>query len=244
MNIPEGVLHDKKPYILQGNKILALPDPHVPYHCKKSIDKALAIGKKEKVDTIVLTGDTIDFFPISRFNKSPDNPNLQKELNITVSFLMSIRKQFPKATIYFKIGNHEDRLRKYLNDHPELFSLECLKLENLLKFKELKIRLIESNTVMQVGDFFIAHGHEIQAGGITPAKNMLNKHHSNLIFGHLHRTDEFTYRRFDGSLIKTYSMGCLCNLYPEYWQNNNWNNGCAIIKRTKNNKAEVTNYRF
>lgn len=244
MSIPNGVLQDKKPYVLQGQNILLLSDMHIPYHCKKSIDKALALGKKEKVDTILLNGDTVDFFTISRFNKTPDNPNIQKEINTTVEILQYIRKMFPKAIIYFKIGNHELRLNKYLNDHPELYSLDCLKMDKLFKFDELKIRLIESNTIMQVSDFFISHGHETQAGGLTPARNMLMKQHCNFIFGHLHRSDEFQFRKPDASLIKTYSVGCLCNLYPEYWENNNWNNGCLIIKRTKNGKTEVNNYRF
>lgn len=244
MNIPNGELQNRKPYPLKGNKFLILSDPHIPYHCKKSVDKALAIGKKEKVDTIVLLGDIIDFFPISRFNKSPDNPNLQFELNTTIQILQYIRKMFPKATIYFHWGNHEERLTKYINEHSELFSLDCLKLKVLLKFKELKIYEIDGNTVMRIGNLFLNHGHTTKAGGITPAKNMLNKWHCDIAFGHLHRVDEFHFRKFDGSYINTYSIGCLCALYPEYWSNNNWSNGCMIVKRLKEGKYEANNIRF
>lgn len=97
---------------------------------------------------------------------------------------------------------------------------------------------------MQVGNIFIAHGHEIAAGGITPAKNLLNKWHCNLIFSHLHRPDEYHFRLFDGTYLKTYSTGCLCHLQPKYWSNNNWHNGVCLIKRISKSKTEVNNIRF
>lgn len=242
--LPNSFLKDIKPLALQGNRFLIINDLHIPYHCKKSIEKAIKYGKSKKVDSILLNGDIIDFFPISRFNKSPENPNLQIELNATVQVLQYIRKSFPKATIYYKIGNHEDRLSKYINEHSELFSLDCLKLKSLLKFQELKIRLVDSNTIMRIGSLFIAHGHETKAGGLTPAKNMLNKWHCDIAFGHLHRTDEFHFRKFDGTYIKTYSIGCLCNLYPEYWQNNNWNAGALFVERLKEGKYNAENIRL
>lgn len=242
--LPNSFLKDIKPLPLQGNRFLIMTDAHIPYHNKKSIEKAIQIGKESKVDSILLLGDMIDFFPISRFNKSPKNPDLQYELNATVQFLQYLRNEFPVTTITYKIGNHEDRLTKYINDHGELFSLDCLKLKSLLKFKDLGIRLVESNTIMRIGSLYLAHGHETKAGGITPAKNMLNKWHCDMAFGHLHRTDEYQFRKFDGSLIKTYSIGSLCNLYPDYWQNNNWNNGCAIATRLKEGKYDFENIRF
>ena len=243
-SIPEGVLKDAKPYVLQGQRILILADIHAPYHNKKAIDKALELGKQYKVDTILLMGDIIDFFPISRFNKSPANPNLQHELNTTTSILMHIRKQFPKSTIYMQHGNHEERLEKYINEHTELFGLECLQLKALLKFKELKIIEIDGNTIMRIGNLFLNHGHKINAGGLTPAKNMLNKWHCDLAWGHLHRTDEFHFRKFDGNIISTYSIGCLCALQPDYWANNNWNAGCAIVERGKEGKYKFNNIRL
>lgn len=242
--LPEGVLKNAKPYILQGQNFLIINDLHIPYHCKKSIDKALQIGKQNKVDTILLNGDIIDFFTISRFNKTPDNPNIQNEINTTLQILRYIRKEFPKAIIYYHWGNHEERLTKYINDHSELFSLDCLKLNSLLKFSELNIREIDGNTVMRIGDLFLNHGHTTNASGLTPAKNMLNKWHTDIAFGHLHRTDEFHFRKFDGTYINTYSIGCLCNVFPDYWAQNNWNHGCMIVKRLKDGKYSANNIRF
>jgi predicted phosphodiesterase len=221
-----------------------MTDMHCPYHCKKSIEKAISIGKKNKVDTVLLNGDSIDFHVVSRFRKKPDAPNLKFEIDTTIGVLKYIRKSFPKAKILFKLGNHELRLSHWLQEHPELYSLECLNIESLLQFKELKIEKIEEETIMQAGKLYIAHGSEISCGGVMPARSVMNKYHCNIAFGHLHYYDNWRVKQFDGSDVQAFSIGALCQLNPDYCPNNNWSNGCMVVEISGNGDYRAQNIRF
>jgi hypothetical protein len=47
----------------------------------------------------------------------------------------------------------------------------------------------------------------------------------------------------DSTTIRGYSLGCLCELTPEYLEINEWNHGFAILKRN-GNLVQVSNYKI
>ena len=115
------------------NKFVVISDLHIPYQDEEAIKAFLRFIKQNPVDTVILNGDILDMYDCSSFDKDPDRINsLQEELNLATKFFAKLRKMLPKAEIVFIKGNHEYRLERYLMKHPELFSLEALKLPNLL----------------------------------------------------------------------------------------------------------------
>jgi len=90
-----------------ANDILLLSDIHVPYHNIEALTLALQYGLEHKVNTIILNGDLIDFYAISRFEKDPRKRDLANEVNTCREFLTVLRKLFPTQEIYFKCGNHD-----------------------------------------------------------------------------------------------------------------------------------------
>jgi hypothetical protein len=46
---------------------------------------------------------------------------------------------------------------------------------------------------------------------------------------HFHQTSEHTEPTISGEIITCWSVGCLCNLHPEYMPLNKWNHGFAEI---------------
>lgn len=247
IQIPTGITQDRLPVVLKGvKKALILNDLHIPYHNSDALRCALLHSKRQNIDTIILNGDIIDFYKISRHAKSPSAPNLQYEIDTTIKVLATIRATFPKANIHFLEGNHEDRLKRYLQEHSELHSLDIFKLHNLLKLKDLKIHLINGKRIIKIGKLCIAHGHEICVGGVTPARGALLKNMTNICFGHLHRTDSYLYTNIAGETLQSYSIGALCDLFPDYVStNSNWNHGFAIIRFIdKNGNFVFNNHRI
>jgi predicted phosphodiesterase len=232
--LPVGITQTRTPYILKNvSKVLILNDLHVPYHDAEALNSALRYGKVNSIDAIVLNGDICDFYKISRHQKNPTNPTLQYEIDTTIQVLSYIRKMFPKIKIIYIEGNHEKRLQSYLYDHSELLSLDSFKLENLLKLHSLNIQFIGNKRIVKVGKLCIAHGHEIYVGGVTPARTALIKNMTNVCFGHLHRTDSYSFTTIAGETLQSYSIACLCDLFPDYVSNNsNWNHGFGIVKIT------------
>lgn len=216
---------------LISKKTLLLTDTHFPYQNNEAIKTCLADGKKFAPDTIILNGDIIDFYSLSRFVKDPKQRNLKNEIDITTEFLSTLRNKFPKAKILFKSGNHENRLKNFIYTKSEEFAdLPELSLKSLLHLKDYNIEYVPDDEVIQLGKLSILHGHE--AGNICstyPARSLFMVAKTNAIAGHCHRQSSYVTKTISGETIKTYTQGCLCELAPDYSRYNEWCNGYAII---------------
>lgn len=244
--LPES--HTKKVEVWKlpkaNKKVLLLSDIHIPYHDVEAVKAALDFGKAEGVDTIYLNGDILDFFMLSFHEKNPKNrPGIKQELEMAREFFAYLRQEFPKATIYFKPGNHEYRLERYLYlKAPELLDCEEFKLEVLLKLVEFRIIFISKRIKTYFGDLLVEHGDRIKgSGGINPAKTLFTRYKRHAICGHFHRKSEHMEKVYDGEIVRTFSVACLCELEPEYFEVNNHTHGMAIVEMN-GNKFKVNNY--
>lgn len=215
-NLPDSEEQEWKPYKIPDKckRVLLLSDCHIPYHSIDAITLALDYGKEKKVDTIVLNGDILDFYQLSRFEKDPRKRSLAYELDACKSFLKTLRELFPLAMIIYKCGNHEVRLQKYLMiKAPELLGVQEFELQYLLKFKEFGVTWVDDKVVMKLKRLNIIHGHEFNVGFIAPvniARGLFLKANACAIQGHNHATSENTVTTLDGDMITTWSTGCLC----------------------------------
>ena len=227
-----------------NKKVLLLSDIHIPYHDVEAIKVALNEGKQLGIDTIYLNGDILDFFMLSFHEKNPKNrPSLRNEIDMAREFFAYLRQEFPKATIYFKPGNHEYRLERYLYiKAPELLDCEEFKLEILLGLAEFRIIYISKRTKTYFGDLLVEHGDRIRgSGGVNPARTLFTRYKRHAICGHFHRKSENLEKVYDGEIVYTYSVACLCELEPEYFEVNNHSHGMAIIEMD-GDKFKVNNY--
>ena len=245
IDLPDGIDESFPPYIITTQNNILLYDSHIPYHCLTTLKTVIDYGKANGITGIYLGGDTIDFYPLSRFNKDPKR-KLKFELDMTKRFLNQLRDLFPDAEIYFKLGNHEDRLEKYLsNKTPELVGLDQLEIENLLGFGELRIRKIQSSQVATAGKLHLIHGHEYFSGmgAVNIARNVLLKAFDNVAQGHSHTTNDYTITKINGDIVAGWSVGCGCKLRPKYRPLNNWNNGFAHAFINDDKTFEFKNYK-
>lgn len=211
-------------------------DLHIKYFHKESLNTALVRGIDRKIDFIYLNGDIIDFYGLSVFNKDKTRQFIKPEIDLTVNVLKEIRKAFPNVQIFYKLGNHEDRLINFIwNKSPELTGLKCLNIESLLCFEELEIKKIESGQIAKVGKLFVAHGHEFKgtSNQVNTARNIRLKAGKNILQGHWHRTNDDFSTSIDGEVVGSYTVGCLSELNPQYAPFNQWNHGFAEIQIDK-----------
>lgn len=202
------------------NKFVVISDIHFPYHDDKALKAVYKFLEYHPVDTIILNGDILDFYDVSSFDKDPDRVNsLQKEINMATKFFKKLRTIKPEARIVFIKGNHEYRLERYLKKHPELYSLDALKLPNLLDLKRYNIEY--SDKGIKLGNLKIIHGDMVRKFSGYTARAELEKHDSSGICGHVHRLSCYYYRTPERYLA-WYESGCLCDLNPEYINEPNW----------------------
>jgi predicted phosphodiesterase len=231
-NLPQSDEAIFQPYALESKRLLVLSDIHIPYHSIDAITCTFDYAKKEKPDAILLNGDTLDFFGLSRFAKDPKARSFAHELKTFKEFMDVLKKTF-NAKIYFKIGNHEERYFHFLwMKAHEIVGVEEFELENIIKSRAEGIEIIKDKRIMKAGDLNIIHGHEFGGSVFSPvniARGLFLKGKVSAMQGHNHQTSEHTESNMNGEITTTWSLGCLCELHPAYLPINKWNWGFSLI---------------
>lgn len=247
IEIPDSMYKERERFIIPTavDRLLYIADLHIPFHDINSVRLAIKYGYDNGMRGIFLGGDIADFYAASHYIRLPHLRNLKVELDSVRQFLYNLRDKFPELEIYYKIGNHENRFRRYLIDKaPEMFDVDSLQFDDLLHLTRLRIRLIEDLQVSEFGRLNIIHGHEILGGGINVARNFRIKASDNVLFGHFHRTKEDVTRTIKNKVMGAWSVGSLCGLSPDYLPINDWNQGFAFIIRENDGNFRVKNLKI
>ncbi len=210
-------------------KSIIANDFHGQFRDKATCKLLFQFIKREKPDTIVLNGDVVDFYSISKFDKDPGRKeDLQDELNDCYNLLVGFCDAAPKTRIVMIEGNHEARLRKYLRSKaPALATLDALHIESLLGLEELGIEYVKDG--IWLGDLFVYHGSLIRSKAGYTAHAELLKNGCSGISGHSHRDAKAPVRHRGGQLC-WWENACMCDLDPEYVKGiANWTQGWSVV---------------
>jgi predicted phosphodiesterase len=214
---------------------LNISDLHIPYHDPHAWALFLNIVKLIKPTKINVLGDALDFYQLSTFDKDPkqlENGRLQEDLDQWFRMMRDVQRIAPDTCQYTYLpGNHEDRLRRYLNRNPELFGLRALELPSLMRLDELGITYHESEIEIVSGLLFGKHGDVVRKDSAFSAKGELEKekYAISTITGHTHRLGTYYVTTRNG-LVKAQENGCMCRLDPEYVNGKpNWQQGLSMV---------------
>lgn len=169
-------------------KVLVIPDVHAPYHDERAFNLMIKAGKEYKPDIVMVLGDFVDFYAVSKYTKDPRRDRfLKQEIGTANRLLDEIDKAFPRARKFFLEGNHEVRLDTYIaTKAPELFGLVSVK--DLLKLDNRSYtRYVPYKKYHKIGKLLFTHGAR---SNVTICRTMLNKYKHSICFGHVHRLEE------------------------------------------------------
>jgi len=235
ISIPEADEEDFSIYQIpeSGYPIIAGGDAHIPYHDQDALEIFLEQAVKIGAKTVLLAGDWMDCYQLSRYLKDPRKRNVKEELDMVKGILDIIHMALPEAKIIYKVGNHEERLDAYLMANaPMLFDLAEVHLDNLLGLKARGIDYITNKRIIKAGHLHIIHGHEYIysiSNPVNPARGLYNRAKKSALCFHHHQTSEHTDPAINGDVVTTWSGGCLCGLRPQYMPLNKWNHGFTEI---------------
>lgn len=226
-----------------NNRILFLSDIHLPYHNVKAITEAIKYGKQKKVNTVWLNGDIMDCYQASAHEKDPSKRDMSGEFEVARDFLDKLRKAFPKAKIFYKEGNHEKRWKRFLmKNAPIVLSTGEFELPVLLGLRERGIEWIPNKQLSQFGKLNVIHGNEMAGGGgINVARTLWLRAGESVIAGDKHKTQSAIKTTISNTVYGTWSVGCLCELNPDYMPYNEWNRGFAYIETKESGDFQVWN---
>ena len=151
-------------------------DIHIPFQDDRAVACFIKYCKEKQPEAIVLNGDILDMFMLSKFTKG-EGRNPLEEITMCRGLLEMIRKACPTSDIYYVIGNHENRLEKYvLSKAPELASL-IEDVFSIIKTEDFKIRGCASLTIND--NFVCKHGTLLgNKSGLSAIKEMENAYMS------------------------------------------------------------------
>lgn len=248
--MPKSIAETWEPHVLGDGVVLVLSDIHLPYHDDNALEAALSYGKTMRggkgPDTILLNGDTADFFSISRFEKDPRQRSLANEIKAIRSFLGYLRQSFPKANLIYKLGNHDERFEKWQWEKaPEYLDIPQMTMESILtseieqteKFdyqpKIEGIVWVKDQRPIMAGPLAILHGHEYPKGmtnSVNPARGNFLRGMESSLAGHLHRASYHPEKTMFGRVISCWTTGCLCGMWPQYARINKWDASFATVE--------------
>ena len=210
---------------LKEGTVLCCSDIHIPFHDVAAVNLFIKECKAKQPAVIVLNGDVLDMFKLSRFTKG-EGRNPYEEIEECRNLLKRIRAAAPKARIIYIIGNHETRLERYvLEKAPELASL-IEDIFTILKVDEFGVegcgKLIINN------DFKFYHGRLIGTKSGLSAIKELERSYMSGASGHVHRLAKFITRKA-GRKFVWLETGCLCDMNPEYCIEPDWQQGYAQV---------------
>jgi hypothetical protein len=240
--ISDNVNVDYVQDVKEGEFALYLADGHGIFrdvNLHLAIDRA--IGDFQP-DRIFYGGDHfVDFYDISMFDKNPTRRfNLQDEITYGICSLDYHASIAPSAKRYFLGGNHEDRLRRYLWQHPELAPLEVedtgepmLNVPSLFHLQKRNVQYIPFPGRLDYQGFVITHGPGGRRGGLQMehvAKWMAEYIRSSGCCFHFHRQQSFGFNNDQGLPGCFYAVGCTCRLDPPYDPFPKWQQGFAYSR--------------
>lgn len=212
--------------------VVVASDVHFPYQDDKAIAAFRKYIQEKQPKVVVLNGDVLDFYKLSRFSKDPAGKNPAEEIEMCRTFLKNIRKDVPTAAIYYTIGNHETRLEKYVLDNAP--QIACL-VDNVFEIikTDREDMCVQGCASLTINDTFVLkHGTRLgNKSGLSAIKE-LEAHYLSGATGHTHRLARFSTRK-SGRRFVWLETGCLCDLNPEYMVNADWEQGFAHIKFKK-----------
>lgn len=212
---------------LKDKKVFVASDIHFPFQDDDAVEAFTQDCYLYQPDVIVLNGDLMDFYKLSRFSKDPKGRDPEEEIDMCREFLGNLRSVCPNAEIYYTIGNHETRLTKYILDNAPYIVGLVENVFDLLKVDEFNV--IGCSSLLVNDTFMFKHGTRLgNKSGLSAIKE-LEAHYLSGATGHTHRLAKFTTRK-SGKRFVWFETGCLCTLDPEYMVQPDWQQGYVVIK--------------
>lgn len=244
--LPESDAKQFEPYTIEESKILILSDIHIPYHDIDALTAIFDYVQEQEIEAVLLNGDILDFYGLSRFVRDPKARSVADELHMLSVFYQSLQEHLP-VPVYYKMGNHEERYDHFLYmKAAEIIGVEEFGLDAVITRRMPGVRIIKDKRIVRFGHLSIIHGHEYASGifqSVNVARGLFLKSKVSSLQGHAHQVSEHTETDMHGKITTTWSVGCLCDLHPDYAKLNKWSQGFAIAQRSGDD-FHVKNYRI
>lgn len=176
-----------------SKKLLIVPDSHWPFESQRSWQLMCQAGNYFRPDVVIALGDLYDFNVVSSHPKTPakkkDRALFEEELAQVGKARPDLERVGGKENI-FLLGNHEDRLDRYVAEKaPELSGLLSTEgvIRKALGYGNGKWRIVPYRDHIKVGKVYFTH--DVGHAGVGAVRQSQAAFEANTVIGHVHRVD-------------------------------------------------------
>lgn len=218
-----------------GDRAVILFDAHLDP--QRGPHSSYLVAKKYIMETkpewIVFGGDFLEFNSLCAWNFNKrlllEGKRYKADIEMGYKELSDIRLACLDSQMIFFAGNHENRVPRYIEQHPEVE--EILNVKDNLRIEEaLGAKWIEYNKTWELGELVYLHGYYYNK---YFARSTLEAIGKNCIFGHAHKSQTWS-QRLKANLTPhiAVGIGCLTDVDPEWkaGKPTNFINSFAIIE--------------
>ena len=223
--------------------VMMLPDLHIPHHDKEALACVVRAHELLKPRRTVILGDWLDCEAWSQhplLSRAQERARTFFEGEVAPCRRLLAKLEENTDEIVYIEGNHEFRVERMVTqmegvmlDIADLVSPQRLLSEGRRK-RFTYIPYVPAATVLPhyriASDLIAVHGWTFARH--AAAKHLEIAKHYSVVFGHVHRKQEFTARDpIEGRTYKAWSPGCLSKLQPLYMAHNptDWVHGFSLI---------------
>lgn len=210
---------------------IAVFDLHHPHHVKKLWKNILRFTEDIKPDIWVFGGDNEDLEVVSHWvgnkRRRVEGKRLKKDYDdFNRDILDPLEAILPaEAERVFMLGNHEDWVEQYIDEHPEMEGFA--EIRNNLHVDNWQV--FDYGNVYTNGKLNFMHGTYIN---IHNAYKTVQVYGKNIVYGHGHTFQAHTMTTPIGvESHMAMQVPCACDMNPHYALNrpNAWLNGFAVF---------------
>lgn len=214
-------------------RAILLPDIHYPGVDWPSMGAVNQFMGDFNPHVRVYMGDQISFDSISTWNKN--KPLLKESQRLFSDYsgfdeeiLRAHESVAPKSKGVFMYGNHEQRVKWYIESNPELEGM--LEPEVVLNLEDRGYEVIEYNSIYKLGKLRVIHGYYYN---IYHAAKTVSVFEDSVVYAHVHSPQMHT--KMSPVDSSNYHMAtclpCLSNIKPDYKKNapTAWINGFGVV---------------
>lgn len=221
--------------IFQIQKTILLPDIHHPHYEERVMDALDEFIIDYDPDELVYMGDQISLDCVCAWNRRKpllkEGQRLLKDYDDFNCDILVHHENITRPNIRrtFMMGNHEYRIDRYCEEHPELKGL--IDIERHLDLTNRGYKVIPHNGIHKVGKLNVIHGFYWNKYHATKT---LEAFEGNVVYSHVHNPQ--MYAKVSPIDRKGYhtatSLPCLCSIKPDYKESapNFWINGFGIVE--------------
>ncbi len=219
----------------EPKKAIVLPDMQVPFHDEETLSIVEEYMKDHEWDYYINLGDFMDFDFISDYNKRKiklrEGRRFEEDYEIGREILKRHRDIVgDDCEMYLIEGNHEDRVNRYVEQHPQFEGM--VEVPKNLHLDELGIEWMpfwSEGDILEIGNAIFIHGKYTNK---YHAKKHVNRYGKNIYYGHTHDLQVFSkVKHGHDKTLEGHSLGCLCQYDQQYKEGepDNWQKAFATF---------------